>query len=54
MVFRRKWGTPIWHWSARCGQWPSAVECEERPKRPVRGELCNECQAKEPIPETEL
>jgi hypothetical protein len=52
VVFRRKWGTTIWHWSPSCTSWPDEIECEERDTKPKVGEFCNECQVKAPSPAT--
>lgn len=48
-LYRRKWGTPVWHWFPGCSHWPkSDIEAEERDTRPTRGQFCNECQCKSP------
>lgn len=48
MLFRRKFGTPVWHWSSRCAQWPAAALAEEMRSPPGSGVFCAECQKKEP------
>jgi hypothetical protein len=47
-MFRRRWGTVVWHWSSKCSDWPRALECEERKELPRRGEFCNECRVRDP------
>jgi uncharacterized protein (DUF433 family) len=44
--YRRKEGCDTWHWCKTCSSWPT-TDYKEKKGRPVSGELCNECQAKE-------
>ena len=47
VTFRRSKGHDTWHWCRNCSTWPTSGYEEKRgPKRP-RGELCNECSAKQ-------
>jgi hypothetical protein len=49
--YRRRPGRDTWHWMPKCRWWPrvreDAIVAEGR-TRP-RGELCNECRAKERV-----
>jgi hypothetical protein len=44
LVFRRQWGTAVWHWSAECSTGPTTLESEERMGIPKGGQVCNECR----------
>ena len=45
-LFRRKWGTDVWHLWPGCPDWPAPMESKEREHRPPNGALCEECLAK--------
>ena len=47
LMYRRKWGTAIWHTCPECSPWPGALQSEERNGTPHNGELCRECQGLE-------
>ena len=46
VVYRRGKGHDTWHWCKNCSTWP-ADDCEESSSKPIAGELCNECRAKQ-------
>jgi len=48
IVFRRRWGTALWHWVPTCSTWPSPLEAEEREDMPKAGQFCNECRVRDP------
>lgn len=46
--YRRRQGGDTWHFCKNCTSWPKEpAKYDERPSRPVSGELCNECLAKD-------
>lgn len=46
--YRRRNGQHAWHWCMNCSNWPTSDYSEsEGGGRPIAGELCNECSAKE-------
>jgi hypothetical protein len=49
MTFRRRWGTPVWHWTPECSLWPFPLQSEEREAPPAGAELCPQCQSKAPL-----
>jgi hypothetical protein len=47
--YRKKRGTNIWHWCKNCRAWPKEDYDEEwhiSEKRPIGGELCDQCKSK--------
>jgi hypothetical protein len=44
--YRRQKGTTVWHWCRNCSKWP-LTEFESVYMKPERGELDDECRAKE-------
>jgi uncharacterized protein (DUF433 family) len=46
VVYRRREGHDTWHWCRNCSTWP-ADNYEESSSKPITGELCNECRAKQ-------
>jgi len=46
MVYRRLKGKYTWHWCSNCNNWPKA-DYDTSAAKPTRGELCNECRAKQ-------
>jgi hypothetical protein len=45
-TYRKKRGYDTWHWCSNCSNWPSS-DYVEQSQKPMSGELCNECQAKQ-------
>lgn len=48
MMFKRRWGTMVWHWHATCSHWTTlGALIDERPiGQPLPfGQLCDECLA---------
>ena len=47
LMYRRKWGTAVWHTCPDCSFWPGSLQSEERDRTPHNGQLCRECQGLE-------
>jgi len=45
---KRKDGYDTWHFCSNCPNWPTS-DYEERYTKPMDGELCNECRAKQAV-----
>jgi hypothetical protein len=45
-MYRRRSNRVTWHWCQNCSKWPT-TDYEERDRKPGRGELCNQCRAKD-------
>jgi uncharacterized protein (DUF433 family) len=46
VAYRRGEGHDTWHWCSNCSTWPTS-NYEESFAKPIPGELCNECGAKQ-------
>lgn len=47
ITFRRRKGSDTWHSCKNCSSWPTSNYTERVFRNNVKGELCNECSAKQ-------
>ena len=45
-TYRRRRRRDTWHFCSNCSNWPTS-DYVERDSKPARGELCDQCEAKQ-------
>ena len=51
--FRRRQDSDRWHWSKKCSDYPTEKDVIISHTKPEAGTLCEECQEKDPLEESQ-